>query len=98
MPRDAHHYTATMAKLYAEQGYLRKSAEIYRHLVAQHPQRAELQQALAAVEQQISQQQRPGRKELGLLIREWIDLMQTYNSRRRSDSVVKGGGDDQEYR
>ena len=30
-------YTVSMARLYAEQGYLRKAAEIYRHLVDRHP-------------------------------------------------------------
>ncbi len=76
-------YTATMAKLYAEQGYLSKAAEIYRHLVARHPERADLRDALAVLEERMAQQQTPSPKELGLLLREWVDLMMKYKGRAK---------------
>ena len=46
-------YTATMAKLYADQGYWRKAADIYRHLVHQNPYRQDFKDALASAEAQI---------------------------------------------
>jgi hypothetical protein len=68
-------YTASMAKLFADQGYLRKAARIYRQLVAQDPQRAELREALAQVERQMADQAAPTKKENELLLREWLTLM-----------------------
>ncbi|MDA8138734.1 MAG: hypothetical protein M0036_08770 [Desulfobacteraceae bacterium] len=77
-------YTASMAKLFAEQGYLRKAAWIYRHLLAQDPQRAELREALAQVERQIETQPAPTRKETELILREWKDLMKRQRDRERN--------------
>lgn len=77
-------YTATMAKLYADQGYLRKAAEIYRYLAAQDPGRSDVQAALAAVERQLAERRVPGRKELVLLLREWMELMKTQTDRHSS--------------
>jgi adenylosuccinate lyase len=71
-------FTPTMAKLYADQGYLRKAVQIYRHLVQQEPDRGDLRQDLAAVEERIRQQTHPSTKELGLLMREWADLIRKH--------------------
>jgi outer membrane protein assembly factor BamD (BamD/ComL family) len=77
-------YTLTMARLYAEQGYLRKAAELYRQLIEQQPERSDLRDALAQVQRQIERQPVPSKKELILMFREWIDLMGEVNQRRRS--------------
>ena len=81
MTRPPQFHTATMAKLYADQGYLRKAAAIYRQLVDQDPDRQDLSDALAAVEKQIEERNDPNWKELGLLIREWIALQEEYDRR-----------------
>ena len=81
MTRTPEFFTATMAKLYADQGYLRKAAAIYSYLVDQNPDRQDLGDALAAVETQIKLQDKPNWKELGLLLREWIALQREYNGR-----------------
>ena len=75
-------YTLTMARLYADQGYLRKAVEVYRHLLEQQPDRQDIKQALGRLEQQIEQQQAPSKKELGLMFREWIELMREDKKRR----------------
>ncbi|MEJ2040387.1 MAG: hypothetical protein P8X55_15895 [Desulfosarcinaceae bacterium] len=75
MTRPSEYDTPTMAKIYAEQGYLRKAAGIYRRLLTRHPQRQDLRSALADLEEKLSRQKGPSRKELGLLLREWRDLM-----------------------
>lgn len=85
MTRPPQFLTATMAKLYADQGYLRKAAAIYKRLVEQNPDRQDLCDALVAVERQIERQNRPNLKELGLLIREWIALKEEYDSRNPYD-------------
>lgn len=77
-------YTLTMARLYAEQGYLRKAVELYSHLIEQQPERSDLRDALAQVQRQIKQQPVPSKKELTLMFREWIDLMGEVNQRLRS--------------
>ncbi len=74
--------TATMARLFADQGYLRKAAQIYRHLLKQTPDSDDLRQALADVEHRIEQQEKPSLRELGLLLREWKDLIGEYKKRR----------------
>lgn len=76
-------YTATMAELYAEQGYLRKAAQIYGHLLQKEPYREDLRSALAKIEKQIEKQTGPTRKELALLMREWVDLVKKQNQLKR---------------
>jgi len=73
-------YTATMAKLYADQGYLRKAAQIYGDLLAREPEREDLRLALNKIQRQISEQIGPTQKELGLLLREWVGLLKKQNA------------------
>jgi len=85
MSQSPQFYTATMAKLYADQGYLRKAAEIYRYLAAQHPDRDDLQKALEEIERQIADQPAPTRKDTELLLREWIDLLKHIKRQKRRE-------------
>lgn len=80
------YYTPTMARLYAEQGYLRKAAEIYSDLVNRHPESEDLKRELAAVEEKIRRQAHPTHKELGLMMREWLQLMAEKNRYDRTES------------
>ena len=73
-----------MARLYAEQGYLRKAAQIYRFLAQKEPERADLRRELAAVEEKIRQQTHPSTKELGLLMRDWADLIRKQQELKRN--------------
>jgi uncharacterized membrane-anchored protein YjiN (DUF445 family) len=75
---DTEFYTATMAKVYADQGYLEKAAEIYRYLLAREPGRQALRSALAAVEKQLAQAHRTASRDLSGVFEEWIDLMLRY--------------------
>lgn len=77
------YYTVTMADLYAKQGYLRKAAQIYSHLLKKEPQREDLRLALEKIEQQIETQTAPSRKELGLLLREWENLISKHRKLKR---------------
>ena len=72
-----------MAKLYADQGYLRKAAEIYRHLIHRNPERHDLTEALAQVERQIGHGPAPNRKDVELLLREWIEMMKLSQYKRK---------------
>lgn len=101
MTEDALFYTVSMAKLCAEQGYLDKSAEIYRYLLAKAPVRPELQQelqqALAEVEARLSGQdalpavqeaQAPDtHKRLDALIQQWIALLVEKDIKQRFDRI-----------
>ena len=78
-------YTATLAKLYADQGYYSKAAEIYRHLLAIHPDRGDLRESLSAVERQMAGRKKPDRKELNLLLHEWTDLISDYKHRKQKN-------------
>jgi hypothetical protein len=83
-PPSSRFYSATMARLYADQGYLRKAARIYRHLLQKAPDRMDLRKELAAVEEEIRLQIHPSKKELGLLIRDWADMMRKQRQSKRN--------------
>ncbi len=87
-------YTATMAKLFADQGYLRKAAEIYRTLIGESPDRDDLRTALADVEARIQARPAPTRKDAELMLREWIDLLKEKKVTNRSGNSDKGGRED----
>lgn len=80
MENETDFYTATMAKVYAEQGHWDKSAEIYRHLLKNEPERIDYLEALAQAERNIisSAQKRP--KDLSPLFHQWFDLMLKYKA------------------
>jgi hypothetical protein len=77
-------FSATIARLYADQGYLRKAAHVYRYLLREQPDRMELRRELAAVEENIRLQTHPSKKELGLLIRDWGALMRKQRQTKRN--------------
>lgn len=72
-----------MARLYADQGYLRKAARIYRSLLQETPDRMDLRRELAAVEEAIRLQTQPSKKELRLLMRDWAALMRKQRQSER---------------
>jgi hypothetical protein len=84
MIADPESYTAAMARLYADQGYLRKAAEIYRHLIRRHPERKELLEELKQVEERIAQSPAPTRKDIELLLREWMEMVKQSNNGKRN--------------
>jgi hypothetical protein len=65
-------YTRTMAKLYVDQGNLKKAEEIYKYLLAHEPGRRDLIEALSEIEKQ-----RLDRipDEMMELFNQWIDLL-----------------------
>ena len=79
MSEDIDFYTATMAKLYAKQGHLDKSAVIYRYLLAQEPDRQDLRDALAEIEAKRSTGVDKHEAEIVLLMERWIDLVLAEN-------------------
>ena len=68
-------YTATMAKVYAGQGYFEKSAKIYRHLLKLEPDRQEFKAALWEVEQKLKAQKEMHPRDLTPLFEKWLDLL-----------------------
>ena len=80
MERETDFYTATMASVYAEQGHWDKAAEIYRHLLAQEPEREDYLAALEKVVQKAGQDENEVLKDLAVLFQEWFDLMLKYKN------------------
>ncbi|NNF99765.1 MAG: hypothetical protein HKM93_10325 [Desulfobacteraceae bacterium] len=68
-------YTATMAKVYAEQGHYEKAARIYRHLLARSPEREDLEQALAGVEAKINPEGIDAKEQAIQLLCRWFELI-----------------------
>jgi hypothetical protein len=80
-------FTATMARVYASQGHFEKAAGIYRKLVAASPERKDLSEALAEVEQSLAGGKKDS-KTLLLLLNRWVELSLAY---RRWKAVSRLG-------
>ncbi len=68
-------YTATMAKVYADQGDFEKSIRIYQRLLEREPHRQELEQALREVERRRQFLNDGSKPDLVLLVEKWIRLL-----------------------
>jgi hypothetical protein len=87
MIKDPDFYTVTMARIYEEQGYWNKAAEIYRYLLKEEPGRKDLAEALAELDRRM---EAPGKKkpdDLIPLFREWINLLFRYKQLRKLRNV-----------
>ena len=76
MIKDTLFYTATMAKVYADQGELGKACEIYRYILEQEPDRMDVADALSEIEKKLPEK----RKALVNLISIWTELFLKYNN------------------
>ena len=80
MDKETDFYTATMAKVYAEQGHWDKSAEIYRYLLRHEPERVDYLEALAQAERNVISAAQKPRKDVSALFHQWFDLMLKYRT------------------
>jgi len=83
-------YTKTMAKLYANQGYLTKAAEIYRFLLKQEPDRQELPDRQSLIDELFEIEKKLSEKVPGdpvLLLVKWIDLELKYNNLKKLKNI-----------
>ncbi len=78
MIKDPDFYTVTMARVYEDQGYWEKAAEIYRYLLKQEPARKDLAEALAEAERRLDEVKDKKANDLVPLVREWIHLLFRY--------------------
>ena len=70
-------HTRTMAKVLADQGNLKKAAEIYHYLLEREPGNPDLVDALSEIETQLIE---IGSDDLVRLFGRWIDLLLTHNT------------------
>lgn len=89
MAEDHQIRTATMARIYAQQGHHRKAADIYRHLLELDPSRQDIARALAEVESMQAATRPAARKNLAPLVREWIRLAVRYRQVRQLQRMKK---------
>lgn len=80
MENETDFYTATMAKVYADQGHWDKAAEIYRYLLRQEPERDDYLGALAEAKRQIQKSNQTSAENLAPLFHQWFDLMLKYKN------------------
>ena len=80
MENDTDFYTATMAKVYADQGHWDKTAEIYGYLLKQEPERDDYLEALAEAKRQIQRSGKMEADDLAPLFHQWFDLMFKYKN------------------
>ncbi len=81
-------YTATMARVYEDQGHFDKAAKVYRHLLEQEPDRKDFQDALARVMNKARRSEQ--NQNVVTLFRSWIDLCMQYNAVRRLKKLGYG--------
>ncbi|MDX1708538.1 MAG: tetratricopeptide repeat protein, partial [Desulfobacterales bacterium] len=80
MEKETDFTTATMARVYSEQGHWEKAAEIYRHLLTQEPDRDDYLALLAQAEKMVQQNHKDSRENLAALFHQWFDLMLKYKN------------------
>ena len=80
MEKETDFYTATMAKVYADQGHWDEAAEIYRHLLKREPERSDYLEALAEAERKIVSSGKEPSEDLTPLFHQWLDLMLRYKN------------------
>jgi hypothetical protein len=83
MGKEPDFYTATMAKVYGDQGHWDKVAEIYRHLLKHEPERADYLEALAEAERKIISSGKKPLEDLVPLFHQWFDLMLKYKNLKK---------------
>jgi hypothetical protein len=69
--------TVTMARIYAQQGHIRRAVEIYRYLVEAHPDRNDLREELTELETRMVAGEGT-QKNLEKLLVEWVRLLSAY--------------------
>jgi predicted membrane chloride channel (bestrophin family) len=89
MAADLDFQTATMAKVFTDQGHYDKAADIYRNLLKREPQRQDLADALSEVEERISEAAKSSDENLVFLLGEWVELVFKYKRLRFLRSVKK---------
>ena len=81
-------YTRTMAKVFADQGNLKKAAEIYHYLLEREPGNPDLVDALSEIETQLIE---IGSDDLVRLFGRWIDLLLTHNNLEKLKKLKNKG-------
>ena len=71
--------TATMAKLYMDQGHYDKAVGIYREILDREPDREDIKDALADAESKRTASPPDLEQRLGSLMGQWIELVIRYN-------------------
>jgi len=82
-------YTETMAKVYANQGYVEKAADIYRYLLKREPDRQDIAAKLSELENQMGEKRRAGEDRLVSLFSQWTDLVLKHNKLKKLKKVSK---------
>jgi len=81
-------HTRTMAKVLADQGNLKKAAEIYHYLLEREPGNPDLVDALSEIETQLIE---IGSDDLVRLFGRWIDLLLTHNNLEKLKKLKNKG-------
>lgn len=89
MSEDTDFYTETMAKVYIDQGHLKKAAEIYRYLLKISPDKPNLVHTLSELEQQIIKNRQNNSSGPVNLFSQWIDLVHRYKRLQRLKKLRK---------
>ena len=90
MEKETDFYTATMAKVYADQGHWDKAAEIYRHLLKHKPERSDYLEALVEAERKIISSGKKKSEDLIPLFHQWFDLMLKYKNLQKLRKLKSG--------
>lgn len=83
-------YTKTMAKVYIDQGHLKKAAEIYQYLLKITPDKPDLVRALFDLEEQITKNRQNNTSRLVNLFSQWIGLVHRYKQLKQLKKLQGG--------
>jgi hypothetical protein len=71
-------YTATMAKVYAEQGHYEKAGEIFQYLLTKDPENQAIKAALSELEAGQVKLEEEKKPSLNQLFSKWLNLVMDY--------------------
>lgn len=83
MAADPEFYTATLAWVYANQGYLDKARDIFQTLLERSPERQDLKEGLAEVERRRAAQPAKTLEDVAPLFQRWVELQLQLNHVRQ---------------
>ncbi len=81
--------TATMARVYFNQGHYEKAKDIYKHLLQCDPDRQDLARALAEVERKLHEKTQGNNEKLADMFSTWIDFIFNYKRMRYLKKIKK---------
>jgi hypothetical protein len=79
--------TKTMARIFVEQGQLKKAAEIYLFLLKKNPNQKEIKNHLMDIRRRLNQSVQGAARDLKPLYEKWINLAIVHHQEKKQEEI-----------